>query len=323
MALIKAQVKQRNEARKKKIELALKLINDYQRFGQSSTGVDNLVKNIFTKDNNDPSLKNYKMNYDSKERLEGRAKEILGFIAQSRLAPEAKAAFRDCIVNIISPEIEKLQSTGTSLPVPKVAPPTPSISTLKPKEPETISPPTIKPEPTDTRDDWLSIKKSAKKSSNSNDEYQSAKDWLAAQGLDKDEFAEQLNESSTLFTTMASKTGLPKAQLRQFWELAVQKNSSSNQPKDTLFWSNVMKEFQSLIDKVDIEEARNIMTTREQYKSHASDFLNHIAEDNYTEAQKAFENMVSSRLNDNINARAEKYCQEVLSKEAKKISRDV
>jgi hypothetical protein len=128
--------------------------------------------------------------------------------------------------------------------------------------------------------------------------------------------------SRTLMKTISGKTGLPTAQLEQFWELAVQKNSKKSQDKDTAFWSGVMKEFQNLIDKVDIEEARNIMETREKYREAAGKFLNDIAEDNYVGAQESFKTMVDSRLNDNIARQAEAYCQNVLSKEAKKIAND-
>jgi hypothetical protein len=154
----------------------------------------------------------------------------------------------------------------------------------------------------------------------------SPEEFLAAHPelADDPSMMESLNESSsTLLTTMSIKTGLPKAQLAQFWDLAQKKNSTKSQSKDTAFWANVMKDFQSLIDNVDIEEARNVMETREKYKEAANSFLNNLADDNYTEAQTAFKSMVDNRLNDNINAKAEKYCKEVLSKEAQKLTRDL
>jgi hypothetical protein len=141
--------------------------------------------------------------------------------------------------------------------------------------------------------------------------------------LGPDEFTEQLNESSTtLLKTMAMKTGLPQGQLEQFWELAVQKNSATSDIKDTAFWSGVMKEFQTLIDKVDIEEAKNIMETKEKYKEAANSFLNHLADDNYVGAEESFKTMMDTRLSDNIALRAEKYCQNILSKEAQKLAHD-
>lgn len=134
---------------------------------------------------------------------------------------------------------------------------------------------------------------------------------------------EQLNESSTtLLKTMAIKTGLPQGQLEQFWELAVQKNSAKSQIKDTAFWAGVMKEFQTLIDKVDIEEAKNIMETKEKYKEAANSFLNNLADDNYIGAEESFKTMMDTRLSDNISLRAEKYCQDILSKEAQKLAHD-
>jgi len=134
---------------------------------------------------------------------------------------------------------------------------------------------------------------------------------------------EQLTESSTtLLKTMAIKTGLPQGQLEQFWELAVQKNSAKSQIKDTAFWAGVMTEFQTLIDKVDIEEAKNIMETKEKYKEAANSFLNNLAEDNYVGAEESFKTMMDTRLSDNISLRAEKYCQDILSKEAQKLAHD-
>lgn len=129
--------------------------------------------------------------------------------------------------------------------------------------------------------------------------------------------------SRTLMKTISGKTGLPVAQLEQFWDIAVQKNSKLSETKDTAFWTGVMKEFQTLIDRVDIEEAKNIMETREKYKEAANSFLNNIAEDNYTAAQESFKTMVDARLTDNISKRAEAYCQNVLSQEAKKLSKDL
>jgi hypothetical protein len=145
-----------------------------------------------------------------------------------------------------------------------------------------------------------------------------------------EKFTEQLSvnlteSSATLLKTMAVKTGLPQAQLGQFWDLAVQKNTQKTQNKDPAFWGGVMKDFQSLLDKVDIEQARNIMETREQFKQSANEFLNHLASDeaNYIEAEKAFKTMGAARLQGNIEEKAEKYCQTVLSQEAKKLSRDL
>jgi uncharacterized protein YdiU (UPF0061 family) len=152
-----------------------------------------------------------------------------------------------------------------------------------------------------------------------------AAEWLKAHGMDfePERYKESLNESSSvLLKTMAIKTGLPQSQLEQFWELAVKKNASSKVKGDSIFWGGVMKEFQNLIDKVDIEETKNIMETRTQYNNFAQEFLNSIAEDNYVQAESAFKNMVSLRLDSNIAEKAEKYCQEVLSKEAKKLAND-
>ena len=133
----------------------------------------------------------------------------------------------------------------------------------------------------------------------------------------------QLRESNTLITTISQKTGLPEAQLEKFWELAVQKNAGKgDKNNDTMFWSKVMEDFQNLVNRVDVEEAKNIMETREKYRQAAETFLNHLHSDDYVNAESSFKEMANSRLNNNIESKAEKYCQEVLSKEAQKLARD-
>jgi len=132
----------------------------------------------------------------------------------------------------------------------------------------------------------------------------------------------QLKESNTLITTISQRTGLPEAQLEQFWELAVQKNAGKNDKNDTMFWSQVMEDFQNLVNQVDVEEAKNIMETREKYRQAAGQFLDHLHSDDYLNAESSFKEMSNARLNGNIETKAEKYCQEVLSKEAQKLARD-
>lgn len=366
-------------ADKQKIELALRAINDYQRNRQNPDSLPKVLSNIFSKSAGDKDLRNYSLNYNSKERLSSRAREILGFISQSPMAPEQKEQYKSALMQVTQ-FIDKLPNEA-----PVAAPVSPSMSNKQDQDIENeikarltslnrelTSAETqynaalndfvktkqmltkgmgipakykdeieqkgklvdgLKKKKEDIEGKIAEIEAELKpvepdseieptpKSNTEMDPAEFMKKFAAELG--PDEFTEQLNESSTtLLKTMAMKTGLPQGQLEQFWELAVQKNSATSDIKDTAFWSGVMKEFQTLIDKVDIEEAKNIMETKEKYKEAANSFLNHLADDNYVGAEESFKTMMDARLSDNIALRAEKYCQNILSKEAQKLAHD-
>jgi hypothetical protein len=381
------------DGEKKKIELALKTINDYQRMRQDPSNIEDIIAGILSRPETDKSIKNYAQNYETKQKLQNRVKEIFGYVSQSPISPEHKEKYKS-LLSQLQPFIDKLpndiESPTTNIQTQPKADNAEEnddlmgdyekeISTLRSQKANLerdienilktnkgqviVGPLKVKvqdmkqnlakvidrlakvekelssykqslitpPEPevpkksASDRDEWLATKKATKtpKKKETEPGEDDASAWLKKQGID-DTMLEQLNESSTvLLKTMAIKTGLPMGQLEKFWELAVKKNNLTNELRDSLFWTNVMKDFQKLINEVDIEEAKNIMETREQYKSEANNFLNAIASDDYINAQDAFKKMVASRLESNISDRAERYCQEVLSKEARKLANDL
>jgi uncharacterized protein YaaR (DUF327 family) len=139
-------------------------------------------------------------------------------------------------------------------------------------------------------------------------------------GFKNSNHKEKLNESNALIKTVSVKTGIPVNQLEGFWDLSVQKNESES--RDEFFWNKVMEDFQRLVDQVDIQEAKYTMDNISQYQEHAHSFINHLIDDNQVEAQKAFEQVVQAKLSGIIDEKKEKFCKEILSKQAEKIQRD-
>lgn len=135
------------------------------------------------------------------------------------------------------------------------------------------------------------------------------------------ETKENLKESNELIETISVKTGIPVNQLEKFWEVSVQKNDIGGN-KDDFFWNKVMEDFQKLVDQVDIQEAKYTMDNIKQYQENAHAFINHLIDDNHEEAQKAFEQVVQAKVAGIIDEKKEKFCKEILSKQAEKIQRD-
>lgn len=131
----------------------------------------------------------------------------------------------------------------------------------------------------------------------------------------------KLNENNDYVRGVASESGVPIDYLNTLWAKAESKIQQEGTEKgNPEFWQEVINEFNQLVDEIDIEEARYVMNTREDYNRTANDFMNHLLDDDYGKADETFGKMVDARLNLMINKERDKFYKNVLSDRARKLA---
>ena len=130
----------------------------------------------------------------------------------------------------------------------------------------------------------------------------------------------QFNENAYIAGVSAEK-GVSEEYLMKLWNVAEEKvaRTDTEGKGSPVYWQKVVKEFQELADSLDIEEARYIMNTREDYSRTANDFFNGLIGDDYSKADEQFAKMVDQRLRLMINKERDNYYQNVLADKANKL----
>lgn len=129
-----------------------------------------------------------------------------------------------------------------------------------------------------------------------------------------------INENNNYVRNVAQETGVSVDYLNTLWAKAETRAQHEGANKgDPNFWQEVIAEFDSLVDQIDIEEARYVMDTRENYNRAANDFMNHLLDDDYGKADEQFGKMVDARLNLMINKERDKFYKNVLAKKAREL----
>lgn len=102
-------------------------------------------------------------------------------------------------------------------------------------------------------------------------------------------------------------------EIESLWREAVNKQLQLAKSKDErdkgnpAFWDGVKVHFQQMIDKIDIEEAKNIMDNRNQYEELAGQFVDAMQRDDYVKAQEVFPQLVQTKVDALINNKQEAY----------------
>ena len=129
-----------------------------------------------------------------------------------------------------------------------------------------------------------------------------------------------LKESNELIMSLHHKYKISVSVLEQLWTEAIstqEENAKTSQEKDKgnpKFWKGVRGTFKTLIDKLDIQEAKAIMDSREKYTTSTSDWLDKLQQGDYTAAQKSFPDIIQSKLDIMINNGKEKYLKQLSDK---------
>ena len=110
-------------------------------------------------------------------------------------------------------------------------------------------------------------------------------------------------------------TGVEKETLETLWESAKDKANNGIPKKDTKkYWQEVKRIFNEEVDKLNIQEARNIMDNRDGYEEAAGLFLDAIQNDDYIAAKKIFPDVMKSKCDNIINNHKEGYLKNFAAK---------
>lgn len=129
-----------------------------------------------------------------------------------------------------------------------------------------------------------------------------------------------LKESNELIMSLAHKHKISVGVLEQLWTEAISKqeeNAKSKEERDKAnpkFWKGVRSNFKTLIDNLDIQEAKAIMDSRDRYTQHTSTWLDSLQNGDYAAAEKVFPEIVKSKLDVMINNGKEKYLKQLSDK---------
>jgi len=130
----------------------------------------------------------------------------------------------------------------------------------------------------------------------------------------------KINENNNYVRGVSEETGVSYDYLNTLWAKAESNVQQGKVEKgNPEFWQGVINEFDKLVDQIDIEEARYVMSTREDYKRAGNDFMNHLLDDDYGKADEHFGKMVDARLNLMINKERDNFYTNVLAKRAREI----
>jgi hypothetical protein len=122
-----------------------------------------------------------------------------------------------------------------------------------------------------------------------------------------------------------------KGLLKNLWMKSVDKQmqeGSIKDRKDPLFWrgdgadnKGVINYFKEEIKTLNIEEARMLMDSREEFKKSSYEFLDSLVKGDYSNANVSFPNAVKNKLINMINNRKEVYLKQ-LQKKVNNIAKD-
>jgi hypothetical protein len=129
-----------------------------------------------------------------------------------------------------------------------------------------------------------------------------------------------LKESNELIMSLAHKHKISVTVLEELWTQAVSKqeeNAKTKEEKDKSspkFWKGVRSNFKTLIDNLEIQEAKAIMDSRERYTQSTSQWLDQLQSGDYAAAEKTFPEIMKSKLDIMINNGKEKYLKQMSDK---------
>ena len=174
---------------------------------------------------------------------------------------------------------------------------------------------------------WKVVNKHTGRVLGTHDSEDSAKKQLAAVNInyyketdDEKEQTMNLKESNELIMSLAHKHKINPDVLSELWEQAKAKQSDlakTKEEKDAsnpLYWKGVRSIFKELVDKLEIQEAKAIMDSRDSYQKSTSQWLDHLQKDDYAAASKAFPDIIKSKLDVMINNGKEKYLKQMSDK---------
>ena len=135
-----------------------------------------------------------------------------------------------------------------------------------------------------------------------------------------------MNESNELIMKLHYEKKIDLGALESFWKEAVSKQETYGKTAESRdrgnkqFWSGVKQYFQKLVDDVDIQEAKEIIMNRDEFKDTASTYLDALQNDDYVKAKDVFPKLVDSKLKAMINNRGKEFLKQMgnRSKESQK-----
>jgi hypothetical protein len=128
---------------------------------------------------------------------------------------------------------------------------------------------------------------------------------------------ESMNESNELIMKLHYEKKIDLGALESFWMEAVSRQENygkTPEEKDRSnprFWKGVKQYFQKLVDSVDVQEAKEIIMNREQFKETSSEYLDALQSDNYVKAKELFPKIVDAKLKAMINNRGKAFLQQM------------
>lgn len=177
-----------------------------------------------------------------------------------------------------------------------------------------------------SKDKWKVVNKDTGRVLGTHDSETAAKKQLAAvqinYGKESEEKEETMNlkESNELIMSLAHKHKISVSVLEQLWTEAISKqeeNAKTGEERDKAspkFWKGVRSTFKTLIDNLDLQEAKAIMDSRERYTQSTSQWLDHLQNGDYAAAEKVFPDIMKSKLDIMINNGKEKYLKQLSDK---------
>jgi hypothetical protein len=177
-----------------------------------------------------------------------------------------------------------------------------------------------------SKDKWKVVNKHTGRVLGTHDSESAAKKQLAAVQInygkesEKKEDTMNLKESNELIMSLAHKHKISVTVLEELWTQAISKqeeNAKSRDEKDKSspkFWKGVRSNFKTLIDNLELQEARAIMDSRERYTQSTSQWLDHLQNGDYSAAEKVFPEIMKSKLDIMINNGKEKYLKQMSDK---------
>lgn len=116
------------------------------------------------------------------------------------------------------------------------------------------------------------------------------------------------------------KTGIPRKTLEHIWNESVKQEKMENKnPKSSKrFWKGVSTRFHNRLDEIEIQEARTVMSERDNLKRGIEQFMNSIAKEDYVGAKENMPSMVDSAWKSLINSKKDYYLRELAKKTQRK-----
>jgi hypothetical protein len=120
----------------------------------------------------------------------------------------------------------------------------------------------------------------------------------------------RLTEHNSYITLSANKIGVQPQELESVWDniVAIQKKETPELAEtDPMFTNKVMNKFDSKLDLINIEKARNIIMTREESIRHGQSWIDSLAQGNYVKANEAFPQFVKASYNSLLDNKGKEF----------------